>query len=243
MDSTTVAGHSAGQLSASQPLFKAPPLAQITRRQEQPRSPAQPRDGQQQQKEEQEQKVHSSSQVPSQAQGPQQQAAFAYKQLIFGYEAEGHTHWDEARGSALRMEMMQTIFTVLQRGFRSQKSPIGPAAVRKVAHCAASVELQVYRLHAIPQTYAQLLSSRRSLRETLVHVYQVQDKVDFLRRLLKRFSHYMQCPGCSRRGCREFRQLGDHALECLSVRALLTSGDRVPCRHKHHVHHLSLIHI
>jgi hypothetical protein len=167
----------------------------------------------------------------------------SYKQLIFGHEDEHHTHWDPRRTSVVRIAMLQAIFRLLQRSFlqhqpqqqqhHQQQAQATAASTNagllKVAEAASSLEQQVYGLHATPHTYAALLRSRSTLRATLVHVHEVQDKVRFLRRLLKRFSHYMHCAGCSRRGCREFRLLGDHAVECESVRALLLSGQRVPC--------------
>jgi hypothetical protein len=160
----------------------------------------------------------------------------SYKQLIFGHEHEHHQHWDPRRTSVIRNAMLQAIFRILQRSFLQQQPPQATeaatnASLVKVAEAASSMEQQVYGQHATPHTYVALLRSRSTLRATLVHVNEVQDKVRFLRRLLKRFSHYMHCAGCSRRGCREFRLLGDHAVECASVRVLLLSGERVLCTH------------
>ena len=177
-------------------------------------------------------------------------AAPAYKQLIFGHEVPDHTHWDERRQSPLRLKVLQAIFRLLRKHVQLQQQHqknaddqqwaeehadathchgLSQVDALKVAQYAANLEEQVYRLHESPRKYPELLRDRRMLWETIVHVNAVQDKVDLLRRLLKRFAHHMQCSGCSRRECREFRTLGDHIVRCPSVQALVALGQREPC--------------
>ena len=160
--------------------------------------------------------------------------ASTYKQLIFGHEANNHEHWDEERGSVVRIECLKSILRLLQQSFQQQRAAAGGRALQEpdmpsLVSQASDLEEEVYRLHVTPHSYIPLIGNRRALRSTLVHVYEIQDKIMFLRRLLRCFVHYMKCGGCSRPSCREFRRLGDHAVECPTVQALLNNGVRYPC--------------